>query len=118
MNFTPRAQQGLALARKEADRFNHNYVGTEHLLLGLLREGEGMGPCVLKSFDVQFEHTRDEILRELTPPNGWMQKVFPLETQDNPVQCSKCLQGEAACEWPMINRGKCIPTSRRRRSLP
>ncbi len=33
-NFTPRAQQVLALARKEADRFNHNYVGTEHLLLG------------------------------------------------------------------------------------
>jgi len=32
-NFTPRAQQVLALARKEADRFNHNYVGTEHLLL-------------------------------------------------------------------------------------
>ena len=41
-NFTPRAQQVLALARKEADRFNHNYVGTEHLLLGLIREGEGM----------------------------------------------------------------------------
>jgi len=35
-NFTPRAQQVLALARKEADRFNHNYVGTEHLLLGVL----------------------------------------------------------------------------------
>ena len=34
-NFTPRAQQVLALARKEADRFHHNYVGTEHLLLGL-----------------------------------------------------------------------------------
>ena len=36
-NFTPRAQQVLALARKEADRFNHNYVGTEHLLLGLIK---------------------------------------------------------------------------------
>ena len=35
-NFTPRAQQVLALARKEADRFHHNYVGTEHLLLGLI----------------------------------------------------------------------------------
>ena len=41
-NFTPRAQQVLALARKEADRFNHNYVGTEHLLLGLIKLGQGV----------------------------------------------------------------------------
>ena len=40
-NFTPRAQQVLALARKEADRFNHNYVGTEHLLLGPDQAGAG-----------------------------------------------------------------------------
>ena len=39
-NFTPRAQQVLALARKEADRFNHNYVGTEHILLGLIKLGQ------------------------------------------------------------------------------
>ena len=41
-NFTPRAQQVLALARKEADRFHHNYVGTEHLLLGLIKLGQGV----------------------------------------------------------------------------
>jgi len=41
-NFTPRAQQVLALARKEADRFNHNYVGTEHLPLGLIKLGQGI----------------------------------------------------------------------------
>lgn len=40
-NFTPRAQQVLALARKEADRFGHNFVGTEHLLLGLIKLGQG-----------------------------------------------------------------------------
>ena len=39
-NLTPRAQQVLALARKEADRFNHNYVGTEHILLGLISLGK------------------------------------------------------------------------------
>ena len=39
-NFTPRAQQVLALARKEADRFHHNYVGTEHILLGLIVHGD------------------------------------------------------------------------------
>ena len=42
-NFTPRAQQVLQLARKEADRFNHNYVGTEHLLLGLIKLGVDLG---------------------------------------------------------------------------
>ena len=46
-NFTPRAQQVLALARKEADRFNHNYVGTEHLLLGLIKLGQGVAVSVL-----------------------------------------------------------------------
>src|SRR5258705_199051 len=46
-NFTPRAQQVLALARKEADRFHHNYVGTEHLLLGLIKLGQGVAVSVL-----------------------------------------------------------------------
>src|SRR5918996_2093275 len=103
-NFTPRAQQVLALARKEADRFNHNYVGTgpetkmvgnvpytprvkkvlalagkeakalnhsyvgtEHILLGLLREGEGVAARVLKSLELDIERTRNEILKELDP---------------------------------------------------
>ena len=47
-NFTPRAQQVLALARKEADRFHHNYVGTEHLLLGLIN----LGPVSYTHLDV------------------------------------------------------------------
>src|SRR5436190_1094923 len=66
-NFTPRAQQVLALARKEADRFNHNYVGTEHILLGLLREGDGVAARVLKNLDIEIEETRQEILKELDP---------------------------------------------------
>jgi ATP-dependent Clp protease ATP-binding subunit ClpC len=47
-NFTPRAQQVLALARKEADRFNHNFLGTEHLLLGLIKLGQGVAVNVLQ----------------------------------------------------------------------
>ena len=47
-DFTPRAQQVLALARKEAERFNHNYVGTEHLLLGLIKLGQGVAVTVLQ----------------------------------------------------------------------
>src|SRR6266513_3101906 len=66
-NFTPRAQQVLALAGKEANSLNHNYVGTEHILLGLLREGDGVAARVLKNLDVDIEQTRQEILKELDP---------------------------------------------------
>ena len=47
-DFTPRAQQVLALASKEAERFKHNYVGTEHLLLGLIKLGQGVAVNVLQ----------------------------------------------------------------------
>ncbi|AHF92826.1 ATPase with chaperone activity, ATP-binding subunit [Opitutaceae bacterium TAV1] len=65
--YTPRVKKVLALAGKEAKALNHSYVGTEHLLLGLLREGEGVAARVLKSLDVDIERTRSEILRELDP---------------------------------------------------
>ena len=65
--FTPRVKKVLALAAKEAKALNHTYVGTEHLLLGLLREGDGVAARVLKNLDVDIEETRKEILRELDP---------------------------------------------------
>src|SRR4030081_1586015 len=60
-NFTPRAQQVLALARKEADRFNHNYVGTEHLLLGLIKLGQGVAVNVLQKMGLDLETVRREV---------------------------------------------------------
>ena len=57
-NFTPRAQQVLALASKEAERFNHNYVGTEHLLLGLIKLGEGVAVNVLQKMGLDLEIVR------------------------------------------------------------
>ena len=54
-NFTPRAQQVLALARKEADRFHHNYVGTEHILLGLIKLGQGVAVSVLQKMGLDLE---------------------------------------------------------------
>src|SRR6201987_778609 len=65
--YTPRVKKVLALAGKEAKALNHPYVGTEHILLGLLREGEGVAARVLKSLDVDIEHKRQEILKELDP---------------------------------------------------
>ncbi len=60
-NFTPRAQQVLALARKEADRFNHNFVGTEHLLLGLIRLGQGVAVNVLHKMGLNLETVRSDV---------------------------------------------------------
>jgi ATP-dependent Clp protease ATP-binding subunit ClpC len=65
--YTPRVKKVLALAGKEANALNHSYVGTEHILLGLLREGEGVAARVLKSLDVDIERCRNEILAELDP---------------------------------------------------
>ena len=65
--YTPRVKKVLALASKEAKALNHTYVGTEHILLGLLREGDGVAPKVLKNLGVNPEETRREILRELDP---------------------------------------------------
>src|ERR1700744_2067429 len=65
--YTPRVKKVIALAQKEARNLNHTYVGTEHLLLGLLREGDGVAAKVLRALDVDIEQARQEILKELDP---------------------------------------------------
>lgn len=65
--YTPRVKKVLALANKEAKALNHSYVGTEHVLLGLLREGDGVAARVLKSLDIDIERVRNEVLKELDP---------------------------------------------------
>ena len=61
--FTERAREALSLAQDEATRFNHNYIGTEHILLGLLREGEGIAALVLTRMGVGLDAVRDEVER-------------------------------------------------------
>ena len=53
-NFTPRAQQVLNIARREADRFHHNYIGAEHVLLGLLKLGQGVAISVMENAGVDI----------------------------------------------------------------
>ena len=65
--YTPRVKKVLALAAKEARALNHTYVGTEHILLGLLREGDGVAARVLRNLDVDIDVTRQNILKELDP---------------------------------------------------
>ena len=59
--FTDRARKVMALANQEAQRFNHEYIGTEHVLLGLVKEGSGVGPNVLKNLDVDLRKVRLEV---------------------------------------------------------
>jgi ATP-dependent Clp protease ATP-binding subunit ClpC len=65
--YTPRVKKVLDLAKREAKNLNHTYIGTEHILLGLLREGDGVAARILRSLDVDIEQTRQEILKELDP---------------------------------------------------
>jgi hypothetical protein len=87
--YTPRVKKVLALACKEAKALNHTYVGTEHILLGLMREGDGVAPKVLKNLGVGLEQTRREILKELDPnfspqPDDEVKSSTPKETTSMP----------------------------------
>src|SRR5918996_2670083 len=64
--FTDRARKVLTLAQDEAQRFNHNYIGTEHLLLGLVREGEGIAAGVLESLGVNLDKVRHQVIHVLS----------------------------------------------------
>src|SRR5690554_297064 len=59
--FTEKAQKVILLAQEEAKRLNHNVIGTEHLLLGLVSEGEGIASKVLKNLKVDLERVRQEV---------------------------------------------------------
>src|SRR5260221_3283741 len=59
--FTQRARKVLSLAQEEAQRFQHNYIGAEHLLLGLVREGEGVAAKVLSNLGVELNKVRDAV---------------------------------------------------------
>src|ERR671929_1308396 len=60
-NFTDRVRKVLAMAREEAIRLQHDYVGTEHILLGLIREGEGVAAAVLTNLSVDLEQVQERI---------------------------------------------------------
>ena len=88
--YTPRVKKVLALASKEAKALNHTYVGTEHILLGLLREGDGVAAKVLKNLDVDIEEARQRTLKDLDPN-------FAAEESSIPPEASS---GEKAAAGP------------------
>jgi len=87
--YTPRVKKVLALAQKEAKALNHTYVGTEHILLGLLREGDGVAARVLKNLDCDIELTRQEILKELDPNFAAQEEQTAGEPSEKPAAPEK-----------------------------
>ena len=92
--YTPRVKKVLALASKEAKALNHTYVGTEHLLLGLLREGDGIAAQVLRDLDVDIEQTRQEILKELDPNFATEESSIPESGEKQPAGSAGEKKGE------------------------
>jgi ATP-dependent Clp protease ATP-binding subunit ClpC len=78
--FTPRAKKVLELSLREALSLKHNYIGTEHILLGLVRENEGVAARILLDFDADAGKVRNEIMRTLSGPGG------PGQLHSEPVQ--------------------------------
>ena len=81
--FTPRAKRVLELSLEEARQLGHNYIGTEHLLLGLIREGEGVAARVLENLGVDLAKVRTQVIRmlgetaEVTSGGGVVRRVPP-----------------------------------------
>jgi ATP-dependent Clp protease ATP-binding subunit ClpA len=78
--FTPRSKKVLELGLRQAMRLGHNYIGTEHLLLGLVREGEGVAARVLSNLDVDPDKVRREVLRRI----GGEPEADPLDETEAP----------------------------------
>ncbi len=92
--YTPRVKKVLALASKEAKALNHTYVGTEHILLGLLREGDGVAAKVLKALDVDIEQCRQEILKELDPNFTAEESSIPPDSSGEKAAAGSDKKGE------------------------
>jgi excisionase family DNA binding protein len=100
VGLTPRAKKVIELAVDEARRLNHHYIGTEHLLLGLVREGEGIAAGVLESLGIRLEMLRTETIHvlsdvqenalEATPPPEPMESPVPAAEGEQELTCSHC----------------------------
>jgi ATP-dependent Clp protease ATP-binding subunit ClpA len=73
--FTPRAKKALELSLREAQALNHNYIGTEHILLGLVREEEGVATHVLLNFGADSEKIREAVIRAVSVPGSQSERA-------------------------------------------
>ncbi|HEX9016936.1 MAG TPA: ATP-dependent Clp protease ATP-binding subunit [Chloroflexota bacterium] len=109
IGLTPRAKKVIELAVDEARRLNHHYIGTEHLLLGLVREGEGIAAGVLESLGVSLEKVRNQIIHVLNQSQPYSQQESK-QTSRTPVIDQMGMDLTAAARAgkldPVIGRAK------------
>jgi ATP-dependent Clp protease ATP-binding subunit ClpA len=99
IGLTPRARKVIELAVDEAKQLGHHYVGTEHLLLGLVREGEGIAAGVLESMGATMKRVRRETLRLLSGQGALKSRLGELgQAKDNVVTCRVDAQDLAAMD--------------------
>ena len=104
--FTPRAKKVLALSASEARGLGHSYVGTEHILLGLLREGEGIAARVLENLGVDLDETRYEIMKTLDPnydPSAEAEFEEEEDQDGSPMMESMQQRGKGKSKTPALN---------------
>ena len=100
--FTPRAKKVLELSLREALQLGHNYIGTEHILLGMIREGEGVAAQVLQGMGADLARVRQRVVQMLSDPAfvpseaGTLSFPLALDTL-GPVRCGYCSTPSPAC---------------------
>jgi ATP-dependent Clp protease ATP-binding subunit ClpC len=108
--FTPRAKKVLELALREALSLGHNYIGTEHILLGLVRENEGVAARILLDFDADSDKIRNEVIRMLSGPGGRRQGAGAGAGQGEGKKSSKLLDQFGRNLTKLAAEGKLDPT--------
>jgi hypothetical protein len=98
--FTPRAKKVLELSLREALKMGHNYIGTEHVLLGLVRENEGVAARILVDFGADAESIRNEVIRMLSGPGPSPERV------DVPPELVQRIEGVRAEKEAAIEAGE------------
>jgi ATP-dependent Clp protease ATP-binding subunit ClpA len=88
IGLTPRAKRVIELSVEEARRLNHQYIGTEHLLLGLVHEGEGVAAGVLNSLGVSLDRTRAQVVHVLSQAPGYAASTAPTDVPPGSVEPS------------------------------
>src|ERR671919_1783248 len=107
--FTPRAKKVLELALREALSLGHNYIGTEHILLGLVRENEGVAARILLDFDADSDKIRNEVIRMLSGPGGRRQGAGAAASGEG-KKSSKLLDQFGRNLTKLASEGKLDPT--------
>lgn len=111
--FTPRAKKVMELSLREALQLGHNYIGTEHLLLALIREGEGVAAEVLGGQGLELNRVRRQVLRLLSEDQGktaqtlTVEEIFPPFSSDD---CPKCLSSDVTASYvePRVKYSKAL----------